>query len=169
MRRKGTGMSGKDEKGRQYYFSAAEIAAMPERRHQHQFNENAVRMTRTLGDMAGLEDIGLHLVRLEPGRESTEYHFHGQDEEFLMILSGHGLALIGEERIEVGPGDVMAFPKNSPAHVMQVPEGAGEDLVYFMGGTRSPVDICTYPKAGLKMIRENGVKEFATLDDFRKV
>ncbi len=162
-------MSGKDGNTRQYYFSAAEIASLPERRHQHQFNENAIRMTRTLGDPAGLEDMGLHIVRLEPGRESTELHFHGQDEEFLMILSGRGQAQIGEERIEVGPGDVMAFPKNSPAHVMRVPEGAGEDLVYLMGGTRAPVDICTYPAAGLKMTRADGVKEVARIDDFRKV
>ena len=162
-------MSAKEGNGRQYYFPAAEIAAMPERRHQHQFNENAIRMTRTLGDPAGLEDMGLHIVRLEPGRDSTEFHYHGQDEEFLMILSGRGVALIGEERIEVGPGDVMAFPKNSPAHAMQVPEGAGEDLVYLMGGTRAPVDVCTYPKAGLRMTRANGVKEFAKLSDIRKV
>ena len=162
-------MSGKDENTRQYYFSAAEIAAMPERRHRHQFNENAVRMTRTLGDPAGLKDMGLHIVRLEPGRESTEFHFHGQDEEFLMILSGRGIAEIGDDRIEVGPGDVMAFPKNSPAHVMHVPEGAGEDLVYLMGGTRAPVDICTYPRAGLRMTRADGVKEVARLDDLRKV
>jgi len=162
-------MSGNDGQRPKYHFSAAEISAMPERRHQHQFNENAVRMTRTLGDLAGLEDIGLHIVRLEPGRESTEFHFHGQDEEFLMILSGHGVASIGDERIEVGPGDVMAFPKNSPAHAMHVLAEAGEDLVYLMGGTRAPVDICTYPKAGLKMTRADGVKEVAKISDFRKV
>jgi len=150
-------------------LTAAEIARMPERANVHQFNANAIRNTRSIGDLLGLSDVGVHLVRVEPGRETTEHHFHGQDEEFLYILSGRAEATIGEETFEVGPGDFMAFPKNSQAHSMRVPAGASEDLVYLMGGTRAPIDICTYPRLGRRMYRVDGVKEHAALDDFRKV
>lgn len=151
------------------YFSAARIAALEPRRHVHQFNANVVRHTRSLGDLAGLVDMGLHLVRVEPGHETTEHHFHGQDEEFLYVISGRAEATIGDEVSLVGPGDVMVFPKDSPAHSMRVPADAGEDLVYLMGGTRSPIDICTYPRLQRQMYRVNGVKEYVELADLKKV
>jgi len=150
-------------------LTAAEIALLPERANVHQFNANAIRNTRSIGDLLGLSDVGVHLVRVEPGRETTEHHFHGQDEEFLYILSGRAEATIGEETFDVGPGDFMAFPKNSPAHSMRVPVDASEDLVYLMGGTRPTIDICTYPRLKRRMYRVDGVKEYAALDDFKKV
>ncbi|MEX0839499.1 MAG: cupin domain-containing protein [Parvibaculum sp.] len=162
-------MTSKNRGGAGCRFSAAQIADLPERVHTHQFNPNAIRHTRSLGDLLGLADLGVHLVRVEPGRETTEHHFHGQDEEFLYILSGRAQAMIGEECFDVGPGDFMAFPKNSPAHSMRVPDDAAEDLVYLMGGTRSPIDVCTYPRLGRRMYRVDGVKEYASLDDFKKV
>ena len=166
--------SHEDEKGgagalEALFWSAERIAALPERPHVHQFNANAVRHTRSLGDLAGLTEMGLHLVRVEPGRDSTEHHYHGQDEEFLFVLSGRGEAAIGETTIKVGPGDFLGFPKGAPAHSMHVPAEAGEPLVYLMGGTRSPIDVCTYPKAGLRMYRIDGAKEYVSLSDLKKV
>ncbi|KAB7738627.1 cupin domain-containing protein [Parvibaculum sedimenti] len=151
------------------FWSAERIAGLTERAHVHQFNSNAIRHTRSLGDLAGFSDMGIHLVRVEPGRDSTEHHFHGQDEEFLFVLSGRGEASIGETTIMVGPGDFLGFTKGSPAHSMHVPAEAGEDLVYLMGGTRSPIDVCTYPRAGLRMYRIDGEKEYAALSDVKKV
>lgn len=158
-----------DERSQRLYLSAAEIAALDEKKMVHQFNANAIRMTRSLGDLMGLIDMGLHLVRVEPGRDTTTHHFHGQDEEFVYILEGHGRATIGDDVIDVGPGDFMAFPKGSPAHSMCNPAEAGRDLLYLMGGTRSPVDVCTYPTLGLRMYRVDGVKEYAELGAFKPV
>ena len=155
--------------GQGCYFRASELAVMPERAHIHQFNANAVRHTRSLGDLAGLADMGLHLVRVEPGRDTTEHHTHGQDEEFLYIVSGRAEATVGDETFAVGPGDVMAFPKNSPAHSMRVPAEATEDLVYLMGGTRSEIDVCSYPRLGLRMYRIDGEKEYVSRDDLKKI
>ena len=73
-------------------MTAEEIATLLERRHVHQFNDRAVRMTRTLTDALGLDDIGVHVVRLEPGAESTQQHYHDADEEFLYVISGRGIA-----------------------------------------------------------------------------
>src|SRR5690606_19128430 len=87
------------------HFPAARIAGLPEKPVVHQFNANAIRHTRSVGDMAGLTDMGLHIVRGEPGRDTTEHHFHGQDEEFLYVISGHAEATIGEESFTVRAGD----------------------------------------------------------------
>lgn len=151
------------------FISAAQIAALPEKTVIHQFNPNAVRHTRSLGDMAGLSDCGVHLVRVEPGHDTTEYHYHLQDEEFLMILSGYGEAEIGGETLAIGPGDFMAFARNSPPHIMRNPPDSKADLVYLMGGTRSPVDVCTYPRLQRRMYRIDGAKEYVELADLKKV
>ncbi len=149
------------------YFSSKRLAEMDERRHVHQYNDNAIRMTKTLGDLAGLTDMGLHMVRIEPGRETTEFHFHGQDEEFVYIIAGQGVALLGDETIFVEPGDVMLFPKNGPAHSMRN-EGP-DDLVYLMGGTRAEVDVCTYPRLQLRQYRINGEREYTDIASLKKV
>jgi uncharacterized cupin superfamily protein len=147
--------------------TAKEIAQRPEVRRQHQFNENAVRMTRTLSDAAGLERIGIHLVRIESGRDSTQFHFHDADEEFIYILSGRGIAEIGDERFEVGPGDFMGFTAPSPAHNLHNP--FGEDLVYLVGGERNPNDVVHYPRIRRTMIKGPGPRRWVDWDHLHGV
>ncbi len=130
----------------EHFLSAEDIAALPERRHQHQFNSNAIRQTRSIGDLLGLQRLGVHMVRLEPGHDSTTYHYHEADEEFIFILEGRGIAHIGNEEREVGPGDFMAFTAPSAAHALRNPDDSTQDLVYLMGGERNLPDIVHYPE-----------------------
>ncbi len=141
-----------------HLITAAELDTLDERRHQHQFNDNAVRLTRTLGTRTGMQRIGVHLVRLAPGRDSTEHHFHDADEEFLYVLSGRGVACIGDARFEVGPGDFMGFPAPSPAHSLSNPYDA--DLVYLMGGERNAVDAVHYPRIARTMLKAHGHRQW---------
>jgi uncharacterized cupin superfamily protein len=142
-------------------LTSGEIQAMPEVANIHHFNAKAVRHTRSIGDYLGLEHVGLHIVRLESGDESTQFHFHHCDEEFLYIMSGKGIADIGEQRCEVNAGDVMAFAQHSLPHSLSNP--FDEDLVYLMGGTRSEIDICEYPRINRKMYRVHGKKSYVDM------
>lgn len=148
-------------------LTATEIENLPETVRQHQFNDNAVRHTRSIGDELGLSRIGIHLVRLESGRESTQFHFHHQDEEFLYILSGRGIAEIGDKEHEIGAGDFMAFTSHSLPHTMRNPYE--EDLVYLMGGERNAVDICDYPRINRRMYRENGFRQYLDLEHLHDI
>jgi uncharacterized cupin superfamily protein len=150
-----------------FLITAAELAAMPERSHRHQFNDNAVRLTRTIGEAVGLQRIGLHLVRLPPGRDSTQHHYHDADEEFLYVLSGRGIASIGEQSFAVGPGDFMGFPAPSPAHSLHNP--FDEDLLYLMGGERHAVDAVHYPRIRRSMLKAHGVKRWVDWPDLHQV
>jgi uncharacterized cupin superfamily protein len=152
---------------KKYLQRAAEIAAQPERSHRHQFNANAVRMTRTLSDRAGLERIGIHLVRLQTGRESTQAHFHDADEEFIYILEGRGIAEIGDQSFEVGPGDFMGFPAPSPPHLLRNP--FERDLVYLVGGERNRNDVVHYPRIRRSMIKGPGPRRWVDWDDLHEV
>ena len=99
-------------------LGAAEIGAMPEVAFQHPLNARAVRLGRSLGDATGLSRVGVHLVRVRPGNETTEFHVHRCAEEFVYILSGRGIADLGEESVEVGAGDFMGFAAGGVPHSM---------------------------------------------------
>lgn len=149
------------------HLTAAEIAAWPERRHQHQFNDNAIRMTRSLGLAAGLGRLGVHLVRLEPGRESTQHHWHDADEEFVYVLAGRAIAHIGEQRCEVGPGDFMGFTAPSPAHSLANP--FHEDLLYLVGGECNAVDLVHYPRIARTLIKSHGSRRWVEWRDIHEL
>lgn len=138
-------------------LTAEAIAALPEHARQHAFNPNGVRHTRALSDACGLTQIGVHLVRLTTGRESTEYHSHAHDEEWIYILSGRGVAEIGGRKAEVKAGDFMGFVAASAPHTMANPHP--EDLVYLVGGTRHAYDVVDYPRRGVRSYKYAGKRD----------
>ena len=133
----------------------------------HHFNDNAIRHTRSLGDSLGLTTIGVHLVRLEKGHESTQLHFHHCDEEFIYILSGSGVAELGDREYQVSAGDFMGFRQRSLPHSLLNPNS--EDLVYLMGGSRCEIDICDYPRIRRRMYRVRGEKKYLDLEHLHDI
>ncbi len=146
-------------------LTAGAIRRMPEERFVHFLNPGAIRYTRSLGDACGLASIGVHLVRLKKGDDSTEYHFHHQDEEWIYILSGRGIAEIGGKKFNISAGDFMGFVAGSAPHGMCNPYV--RDLVYLVGGNRCPLDVCDYPRIGKRRYRENGQNAYLDLADLK--
>lgn len=141
---------------------AQDIAEMPEHARVHALDPGAIRHTRSLGDAAGLSTLGVHLVRLTQGCRSSVLHFHRHDEEWIYVLSGRGIAELGDARHEVGAGDFMGFVAGSVPHNLFNPNP--EDLVYLVGGNRLPYDVCDYPQIRMRRYRTNGVNEYVSLD-----
>ncbi len=150
-----------------HLLRATDIQEQRESRTQHQFNDNAVRHSRNLTAGTDMQRIGIHLVRIESGCDSTTHHYHDADEEFIYILSGQGIAKIGDETYPVGPGDFMGFPAPSPAHSLHNPNS--EDLVYLMGGERWATDIVHYPDIKRTMIKTHGKRRWADWQDFEEL
>jgi len=144
---------------------AKDIEALPEEARVHALDSASVRHTRSLGDAIGLGTIGVHLVRLEQGRTSSVHHFHHHDEEWVYILSGRGVAEIGDEKLDVGAGDFMGFVAGSLPHSLVNPNA--EDLVYLVGGNRLPYDVCDYPRIRMRRYRTNGVNEYVSWDEVK--
>lgn len=140
-----------------HLLRASEIEAIPEIVYVHPLNSQAVRHTKSLSDAVGMSNLGIHVVRIEPGKESTQFHFHHQEEEFIYILSGRGIAEIGDKQIEVEPGDFMGFTAPSLPHCLKNPFEV--DLVYLMGGERRSFDVCDYPRVKKRRYRFNEVSE----------
>lgn len=150
--------------------SAAEIEKLPEHSFQHPLNARSKIFMRFLSEEAGMEQMGVHIGRIPPGRESFAYHTHHYEEEFLFILSGRGVADVGGEEIEVGPGDFLGFSvrqaggdEGSVAHNLRNPYS--EDLVYLMGGERRPFEIADFPRLRKRLIRDRRRAWFVDVGD----
>ena len=147
-------------------LKADAVRALHEERRPHPLDASIVRHTRSLGDACGLTALGVHLVRLEAGATSSVQHTHQQDEEWIYVLSGRGIANIGDERHEVDAGDFMGFVAGSAAHNLHNPHA--EDLVYLVGGNRLAFDICDYPRIGKRRYRIDGKNVYVDLDALAK-
>lgn len=130
---------------------AADLATQPEETFSHPLNPNSEVHGHSLGDPTGMTRVGVHRIRVPPGKESFVYHAHHGEEEFLYILSGRGIAEIGEQQVEVGPGDFLGFPAPSVGHHLRNPFDT--DLIYLSGGERHDMEIADYPRHGKRLVR----------------
>ena len=150
-----------------YVLTKSDIENLPETKHVHQFNEQAIRHTVSLSDIIGFTKFGLHLVRVEPGDETTQYHYHEESDEFVYILSGQLSLRYGDENYELTAGDFVGFPAHGAAHSMR--NNSNMDATYLMGGSRPPIDICNYPDISRRMYTIHGKKEFVDLEDLGQI
>lgn len=109
-----------------------------------------------LANAAGAVDLGYAHVSLRPGKRSFPFHAHHSEEELYFVLAGRALLrqgdADGEERVEVGPGDAIAFPPGTGiAH--QFINAFDEPFVYLVVSTRHPKDVIEYPDSNKVIIR----------------
>jgi len=143
------------------WLSAIDIGNLEEGVYPHPLNISAVRRMRSLGNLTGLTRLGIHLVRLTPGHDSSEYHRHHNSDEFIYVLEGRGKARVGNDTITVGPGDFLGFPAGGAAHSLFNPYEV--DLLYLMGGNRPTDDICDYPEAGKRLRIDGDQRQYQAL------
>ncbi|WP_329742719.1 cupin domain-containing protein [Dyella sp. A6] len=124
-------------------LKAADIAAMKAVARPHPLNPNALRLRKSLGSATGLSQLGVHLIEIPPGRDSSEYHRHLYEEEFVYVLQGQGTALIDEVTHAVAAGDFLGFARDGVAHVLTNTGDA--PLVLLVAGQHLAQDICDYP------------------------
>lgn len=142
-------------------LSRQAIAQIPEDVFVHPLNPKAIRHNRPLGQTVGFEHIGVNLIRVAPGDDSTEFHTHQIEEEFIYILSGRGLAQLGDHTVEVGAGDFMGFVAGGLPHALHNP--FDQDLVYLAGGLHLEYDICDYPRSNQRMYRTGDRRGYVNL------
>jgi uncharacterized cupin superfamily protein len=148
------------------YLSAETIAAMEGQRRVHFVNPKAVRINKSLGDAAGLKNLGVHMMTVAPGDRSSEYHCHRYEDEAIFVLSGQGTAVIGEDSYKVGPGDFLGFPGGGAAH--ETINDNSEPLVCLVIGQRLAQDVVDYPRAGKRLYRNSGQRDMVDITNIQK-
>ena len=113
-------------------------------------------VNRNLGQAAGSEATGIRHEYVPAGYLGCPPHCHGAEEEMFVVLDGDGTCLLGDERLAVRRGHVLARPPGTGvAHAFR---GGPHGITYLAYGTREPNEICYYPRsnkfmlAGVKLI-----------------
>ena len=139
------------------YLSADAIAKIEGVRRVHALNSAAIRIDKSIGDEAGLKNIGIHLITIAPGDKSTEFHLHKYEDEALYVLSGHGTEIMGDMKQRIGPGDFIGFPADGVAH--ETVNDGTEPLVCLVIGQRLAQDVVDYPRKGKRLYRNSGQRD----------
>ena len=116
-----------------------EAPVMPMNKGRHRME------IRRLGAAAGGNMIGANLTEVAPGSVSFPFHYHCATEEALYVISGTGIARIGDEKVPVRAGDWVAFPVG-PEHAHQMINDGEVPLVYLcVSAAAQKVDVVGYP------------------------
>ncbi|MGH1361344.1 MAG: cupin domain-containing protein [Burkholderiaceae bacterium] len=138
-----------------YLITSDQISAMEGLRKTHFLNDNARRINKSLGDMAGLTGFGFHLIEIEPGHESTEHHCHHHEDECVFVLAGSATAYVGEEEFQIGAGDFLGYRKGGLAHSIR--NTGNETLQCIVVGERSEHDVGDYTRLRKRIYRHTGL------------
>jgi len=69
------------------------------------------RWYRRLAPPGGLTQMGVSQVTLKPGAWSSQRHWHENEDEFVVILSGSAVLIDDEGEHPMASGDCAAFPQ----------------------------------------------------------
>lgn len=73
----------------------------------------AGRWWKRIAPLAGLTEMGASHVTLEPGAWSSQRHWHDEEDELVVMLTGTAVLIEDTGETELKAGDVAAWPKGS--------------------------------------------------------
>jgi uncharacterized cupin superfamily protein len=119
------------------------------------------RHWRRLGDAAGLTQFGANLVRVEPGAWSSLRHWHEEEDEFLIMVSGELVLIEDEGESVMRAGDCAGFPmKSGNGH--HLVNRSGADGVFLVVGTRGTKERCHYPDVDLLFVEDEESERYTS-------
>ncbi|MCU0565563.1 MAG: cupin domain-containing protein [Oculatellaceae cyanobacterium Prado106] len=124
----------------------------------------AGRSKRKLGEVFGLTNFGVNLTHLAPGAVSALAHCHAKQDEFIYILEGNPILILGNDEFLLQPGDCCGF-KAGTGIAHQLVNRTNAEVTYLEMGDRTPNDEVEYPNDDLKAtLNANGSWEIAHKD-----
>jgi uncharacterized cupin superfamily protein len=114
----------------------------------------AKRWTRRLAPASGLSDFGASHVVLEPGGISSQRHWHEDEDELVVMLSGQAMLVEEGSETVLGAGDVAAFPKGAANghHLVN----RSDSPCSFVAIGRPAAGYCHYPDIDLHIFGADG-------------
>jgi uncharacterized cupin superfamily protein len=112
------------------------------------------RFNQGLGDAGGLTQFGVNIVRLEPAGMSSLRHYHMQQDEFAIMLSGTCVLIEDDGEYEMQPGDCAAWPAGE-ANGHHLVNKTDAPATFLVVGTRTPTETCIYSDLDM-MVKDDG-------------
>lgn len=125
--------------------------------------EVAGRTSKRLGDAGGLTQFGANLIMLEPGAWASQRHWHENEDEFVMIVSGE-LMMVEED------GETIMRAGDFATHKAGVPNGhhlvnrSNASASFLVIGTRDGPERVHYPDIDMIFTDDGKSKSFTRRD-----
>jgi uncharacterized cupin superfamily protein len=121
------------------------------------FNNLGDYMAYPLSDEGGLTQFGAFTEHLMPASQSSQRHWHEEEDEFLYVLEGEVTVVEDDGEHVLTPGMAACWPKGvANAHCLR--NRSASPVFYLVAGTRLPDDTCHYPDIDLHYSRRGGVR-----------
>ncbi len=144
-----------EKKMDKYLVAREEIEQLEGLSKTHFLNDNAKRINKSLGDLTGLTGFGFHIIEIQPGHESTEFHKHYHEDECVYILEGVAEALIGDTTCPVKAGDFIGYRAGGDAHSLR---NTGDSILKcIVVGQRLDHDVGDYPRLSKRVYRHKNM------------
>jgi uncharacterized cupin superfamily protein len=116
----------------------------------------AARTRQRLGDIAGLTDFGVNLLRLPPGVWSSQRHWHTAEDEFLYVLEGEVVLVTDAGEQILKAGDCAGFKAgDADGHHLQN-RSQREAVMLEVGSRKAADDEVDYPDIDLRFLKGRG-------------
>ena len=102
------------------------------------------RSTQRLGAAAGLTQFGVNICHLAPGAASSIRHWHANEDEFALMLTGELVLVEDEGETVMRPGDCAGF-KAGVANGHNFINRSTNPASFLIIGSRLPRELAHYP------------------------
>ena len=140
---------------KKYLITKEEIEQYEGLAKTHFLNDNARRVNKSLGDLTGLTGFGFHIIEVQPGHESTEFHKHYYEDECVYVLEGSAEAKIGDNIYTVRSGDFIGYRAGGEAHSLK--NTSNSLFRCIVVGQRLDHDIGDYPNLNKRIYRQKNM------------
>ena len=114
----------------------------------------AGRFYRRIAPASGLTDFGVSHVVLKPGAWSSQRHWHEEEDELVVMISGEAVLVDDAGEHTMLPGDMAAFPKgDGNGHVLQ---NRSDQPCIFVAVGRPAQSDCHYPDIDMHLTDGRG-------------
>jgi len=113
--------------------------------HRYRDDDEPMGFDAAIGRRLGLTRIGIHHVRLPPGRRTSYPHAESAEEEFVFVIEGTPDAWIDGVLHRLTPGDSVAFPAGTGICHTFLNDTDGEVRLLVVGETAKPENRIRYP------------------------
>jgi len=120
-------------------------ADVEETTHRYRDSDEPMAPSRAIGRAAGLQHVGLHVLRVPPGRRTSWPHAESEEEEFVFVLEGELDAWIDGALHHVVAGDLVAFPAGTGVCHTFLNDGTKEAKLLVGGDANKATNRIFYP------------------------
>ena len=105
---------------------------------------------RRVGDAAGLTQFGVNRVEMAPGASTALRHWHEEQDEFVLVISGEVVLVEEGQETVLGPGDCAGF-KAGVVNGHCFENRSTSPVILFEIGANTQNDNVHYPDVDLRV------------------